>query len=267
MNAPRRLFLAVGLSLLAHASLLAIHPRMPMLSQVPAPPPMTVRILPQEAPDIVASAPPVEAPQPAPRPPTPVTRPPRKADRVVPPAPPQPQEPVPAPEPVVEPPGAVVPPPLDMLAMIESRRERRRAMEDARRTPPPPVPQQPDAASRNLQTLTGRDGVSGVFAILSMGTRTGSFAFNGWRRDARGQWREVFEVDAGLGGNLELAMVRKMIQLIRGHYTGDFNWESYRLGRVVVLSARAEQQQELEDFLLREFFGQQVVNPRAARPQ
>ena len=51
------------------------------------------------------------------------------------------------------------------------------------------------------------------------------------------------------------AMVRRMIELIRTHYTGDFNWESHRLQRVVVLSARKEDQGELEDFLMREFFG------------
>jgi len=265
VNAQRRLCLAVAVSVLAHVSLLAIRPRMPVLSQVPAsPPPMTVRILDAEAPPAVASAPRVEVPKaPAARPAPPVRTP---RPRI----PPEPVAPAPEPETVpaapVEPPGSVVPPPVDMLAMIEARRERRRAMEEARRRPPPAT-EQPDAATRNLQTLTGRDGVSGVFSILHKGTRTGSFAFNGWRRDARGQWREVYEVDAGLGGNVELAMVRKMIELIRSHYSGDFHWESYRLGRVVVLSARPEHTREVEDFLMREFFGQPMVNPRAGPAQ
>jgi hypothetical protein len=50
-------------------------------------------------------------------------------------------------------------------------------------------------------------------------------------------------------------LVRKMIELIRSHYQGDFNWESHRLGRVIVLSARIEDNAELEAFLIREFFG------------
>jgi hypothetical protein len=151
---------------------------------------------------------------------------------------------------------------MDMLAMIEERREKRRAAEESRRRPPPLEAPKEDAATRNLKTLTGREGVSGVFQILRKGTRTGEFAFNGWRQDARGQWREVYEVDAGLGGNIELAMVRRMISLIRTHYTGDFNWESYRLQRVVPLSARPEDNEGLEDFLMREFFGTPVLNPR-----
>ena len=61
-------------------------------------------------------------------------------------------------------------------------------------------------------------------------------------------------VDAGNGGDVQLAMVRRMIELIRGHYQGNFNWESHLLGRVVILSARPEDQPGLEAFMLREFF-------------
>ena len=46
-----------------------------------------------------------------------------------------------------------------------------------------------------------------------------------------------------------------MIELIRTHYPGDFSWESRRLGRVVTLSARPQDSQELEAFLKKEFFG------------
>jgi hypothetical protein len=69
----------------------------------------------------------------------------------------------------------------------------------------------------------------------------------------------VIEVDAGLGGDVDLAIVRRMIALIRTHYTGDFNWESHRLGRVIVLSARLEDTEGLEDFLSREFFDTPVL--------
>ncbi|HUP96745.1 MAG TPA: hypothetical protein VM073_02325, partial [Usitatibacter sp.] len=109
-------------------------------------------------------------------------------------------------------------------------------------------------------------GVGGVFQILRMGPRTAEYAFNGWKPEARSQWRQVIEVDAGAGGNVELAIVRSMIELIRSHYSGDFNWESHRMGRVVKLSARPEHTQELEDFMVREFFGTPVLNPRGTAP-
>ena len=82
----------------------------------------------------------------------------------------------------------------------------------------------------------------------------GTFQFRGWKREDRNNWRETIEVDAGNGGDVELAIVRRMIELIRGHYQGNFNWESHRLGRVVILSARPDDQPGLEAFLMREFF-------------
>jgi hypothetical protein len=45
-----------------------------------------------------------------------------------------------------------------------------------------------------------------------------------------------------------------MITLIRGYYKGDFNWQSQRLNKVVVLSARPDDNSGLEAFLMKEFF-------------
>jgi hypothetical protein len=149
-----------------------------------------------------------------------------------------------------------------MLAAIEARRAARRAAEAGAARAPPTSQPPADAATRHLTTLSGQEGVGGVFQVLRIGTRSGEFAFNGWRPSGRSQWREVIEVDAGLHGNVELAMVKRMIELIRTHYSGDFYWESHRLQRVVTLSARAEDNEGLEDFLMREFFGQPVINPR-----
>lgn len=262
MNHRRRIGIALAVSLAAHVAFFVIAPRMRSGEQLAtASQPFTVQITqePPAPPEAVRAPPepPRQPPQPVRPPPTPMVVPPKREPRI---------QPVPVPQ-TLPPPQAPVPkapdaPPMDMLAMIEERRAQRRAAEESRRRPPPVEAPKEDAATRNLKTLTGREGVSGVFQILRKSTRTGEFAFNGWRPDARGQWREVYEVDAGLGGNIELAMVRRMIELIRTHYTGDFNWESYRLQRVVVLSARPEDSAGLEDFLMREFFGQPVINPR-----
>ena len=155
-------------------------------------------------------------------------------------------------------------PQFDMMAAINARRERRRDYEhellrqaEARDSPSRNGSGDPAISSieRNLKSLSpGQEGAGGVFTILSKGTRTAEFAFNGWRPDTQRRWREVIEVDAGQGGDVELAIVRRMIQLIRGHYSGDFVWKSNRLGRPVVMSARPEDQEGLETFLMREFF-------------
>jgi hypothetical protein len=151
----------------------------------------------------------------------------------------------------------------DMMAMIHARRrgiEAAAARENAQARASDREPSINEAAAasitRNLQTLSqSRDGTSGVFQILRKGVRTAQFSFRGWTTDTSNQWRQVYEVDAGVRGNIELAIVRKMIELIRTHYQGNFNWDSHRLGRVVVLSARLDDNAGLEDFLMREFFG------------
>jgi len=177
---------------------------------------------------------------------------------------PSPVPPATTPAPIVAPPVAQDAP-TDMMSMLNAARERRRAQEDA-------AAQENQAANQagrgmsaqevaeanvrhSMQRAAGREGTSGVFQIIDMSTRVGHFSFRGWKPNAGSSWKQVIEVDAGLGGNLQLAMVRRMIELIRTHYQGDFSWESHRLGRVIVLSARPQDSAELEAFLMKEFFG------------
>lgn len=167
--------------------------------------------------------------------------------RAVEPTPPPRPLPVPAPQ-----------APFDMAALILANRERRRLAEAvaARGAGREPSAAQGAEAnlSRNLRSLARSDGTGGVFQIRRMGVQTAEFAFNGWSRARPGQWRELIEVQAGPDGDLERAVVRRMIALIREHYTGDFTWESHRLGRALVLSAAPEDNEGLEEVLLREFF-------------
>lgn len=222
--------------------------------------PLTVQIAPELPGPVTTMQTPAERQvRPAPRMPAPVPL--ARAPVVQ-----APPEPSPAVSPLVKdaplPPLPPTEPPVDMAAMIRANRERRRLAEGAQaRGPMASGPQAAGPAagaaalSRNLQTLAGDGGAGGVFQILRVGARSGSFAFNGWRGGAASRVRrEVFEVDAGADGDVEIAMVRKMITLIREDYPGDFRWESRRQGRVVTLSAAPDQGAELEDYLMREFF-------------
>ena len=74
--------------------------------------------------------------------------------------------------------------------------------------------------------------------------------------------------DSGVPAAIGYASERRIpfeMGLIRSHYEGDFRWESRRLGRVVTLSARLEDNGFLEEFLMREFFGTPLV--KEARPR
>ena len=252
----RRIDVAVVASLVAHALIFAIPLRQRPVETLGgiAQPPMTVLLVEAEPASVAAPGAPAAAVPPpvAPRPPLA----PQPAPRVV--------EPVarPTPVPLPEPPPRTAEPPMDMMAAINARREARRAAEAAaaRGTR---APSEDEVAAANIQRnlKSPGEGVGGVFQILSKGTRTAEFAFNGWRPDSDRRWREVIEVDAGLGGDVDRAIVRRMIGLIRSHYQGDFKWESHYLGRTVILSARPQDNEGLEDFLVREFFGTPTLGP------
>ena len=68
-------------------------------------------------------------------------------------------------------------------------------------------------------------------------------------------WATPDRVAMGYAPMLEDAGIRFI------DYSGDFRWESHRLGRIVILSARPEDSEGLEDFLIREFFGTPTVGP------
>ena len=254
---------ALAASVLAHLLLLAIplRERLPAaaLSGVAGPLIVQLAAAPQEPlpqPEPPSPEPEASRPAPAKRP----TRPPPVAPPLAMPpreVPVPPETAVPVPEPSRD-------PPFDMSALIAMNRERRLAREAAAaRGSPSPGGAPRDAAaeslSRNLASLSRGDDTGGVFRILRVGARTAEFSFHGWTTESRRNWREVIEVDAGPGGDVERAIVQRMIALIRGHYPGDFNWESQRLGRVVVLSAAPENNAALEDYLMREFFGTPLV--------
>jgi len=263
----RRLYIVIGLSVLFHVLLFIFVPRRAETgteAQATVQGPLVVRLTPPKTTPIESPPP---AAQEAPREPAvaPRRRPPPQVPNImsVPsqsaqaPSIPlqQPVEPAPTPSKDAEP---------SMMAMVEAARARRQASEDALKKYNADMrgqenPNGDDVAAanlkRNLQTLSGRGGTSGVFQILQKGHRSGQFAFRGWTSGSSSDWKQVIDVDAGPQGDLELAMVRRMIELIREHYKGNFNWESHRLGRVVVLSARLEDSAGLEGFMIKEFFG------------
>ena len=243
------------LSILLHALLLLVVRDMarPEGEQgAKGPRPLVVQLQPRPIPQI--ATPEVTTPAPPPRAPAKrhlMTIPRETASNTV------PLEPPPVVERPREPPS-----PTDFSSLLEARRAQRRAAEEAIAQANAAARSQEQAGdgvadaniNRNLQSLGGGGGTGGVFRILSMGHRHGQFAFNGWMPQRTNGWREVIDVDAGSDGDLEIAMIRRMIELIRKHYQGNFNWESHRLGRVITLSARKEDTAGLEAFMMREFF-------------
>jgi outer membrane biosynthesis protein TonB len=150
--------------------------------------------------------------------------------------------------------------PTDMKEYIAQQKAKRAAAEEsaanenaeaAARELGPSAEQKRDARiKQNFQ-----NGTNGFFEILSLDDRNAHFSFLGWKGDFGTSKRKFYEIEAKPNQDIHLLMVRKMIGIIREHYQGDFNWQSQRLGRTIIQSARVEDSASLEDFLMVEFFG------------
>ena len=107
-----------------------------------------------------------------------------------------------------------------------------------------------------------KDDHGGVFQIRRIGLHSAEFMFRGWNVHFRRDSTQLVNVDQGADDDIRIAVVKKMIELIRRHKSGDFIWDSHRLDKQFTLSARTEHGSELQQFLLREFFPDYVAAAR-----
>ncbi|HLX80087.1 MAG TPA: hypothetical protein VKS43_05835 [Burkholderiales bacterium] len=151
----------------------------------------------------------------------------------------------------------------DFAAAVEARR-RARAQPESAAAPSPPAETEQERHNREVAANLGlnttpnfgseRQRGGGMFQIERIGYDDAEFFFYGWNKDIRRNAQQMIEVRKGSNPNMQIAVVRKMIEIIRQHVKGDFVWESIRLNRDVTLSAAQEDNAGLEDFLMKEFF-------------
>ena len=263
------LWIAVAVSLLLHVA--ALLGWLPMIHMTPFEDPMSgkksgtlaVRIAPPP------SRPPgIETPA---SPPAPRVKPAQGARAAAVPAPPKPapasrvmalETPSPASPPVAPAAEPAKPPAEDLAAMIAARRRARGEIVAV--APQPPAETEQERHNRQVAESLGLnrtptfgtnpDRGGGVFQIRSKSLDYADFAFFGWNKAVGRNTLQRIEVARGNNPNIEIAVVRRIIEIIRDHATGDFQWESPRTGRMVTLSARASDTAELEAFMIREFF-------------
>jgi len=101
----------------------------------------------------------------------------------------------------------------------------------------------------------------GVFQIQRIAYDDADFVFYGWNKDIQRNSRQLIQTRKGDASDIRVAVVRRMIGIIRERESGEFIWISRRLGREVTLSAAREDNAGLEDFLMREFFGSGTATP------
>ena len=94
----------------------------------------------------------------------------------------------------------------------------------------------------------------GTFQIRRLDYDDAQFSFYGWSKEINRRTFQVIDVRKGTSPDINTAVVRKIISIIRDYESGDFRWHSIRLARDMTLSARPEDNAELERFMMQEFF-------------
>jgi len=274
-RARRKTAIGIALSVLLHVGLFTLlwyqikDVVVPPVRPDPDSAPLVVSFLkdtPAPSAKAISQPPPKSAPQPpakhatAPKPQKPpklaVRRPTPIAQVTPAPSPVQPTEQPPEQPAEIKP----APPEMDMSTMINAARERRRAAAEAdapinSEAQADGAPADNAVAKANIAFLMRKgEGGGGVFQIISKGPRVAQYVFRGWGATAHENRRQLIEVDAGENGDIEVAIIKSMIELIRKRYPGDFKWDSHRLGRLVELSARETDGPALQAFLMHEFF-------------
>jgi hypothetical protein len=153
-------------------------------------------------------------------------------------------------------------PPLtgDLASYIAERRRARGERGDAPSTVDSETARRDRAIAANLASLStstfgnNPNNSGGTFQIRRMEFEDAQITFFGWNRDISRRSFQVLDVRRGSNPTINIAIVRRIIEIIRDHEQGDFRWESKRLGRELTLSARAADNAELESFMMQEFF-------------
>ncbi|MEP6941699.1 MAG: hypothetical protein ABI981_02115 [Betaproteobacteria bacterium] len=270
----RTIWLTLAFSLLLHTgALLLLIPHLVATGSGPEEPsisaPVQVQLVPQGSPTppVAAAAP--DRPRETQAAIAPPVRPPKVAQRT----PPQQAMTTPAPAPaIVEAPPAPVTPPSppsppvaaatpptpatgDLASFIESRRRARgetaseNTSDDYKRNLAANLPRGATGSASREPKNGG-----GIFEIKRMAYDDAVFEFYGWNRDVGRRTPQVFEVRKGTNADMRIAVVRRMIGIIRDYEKEEFVWESKRLGRNVTLSAKQADNAALEEFLTHEFF-------------
>jgi hypothetical protein len=242
-----------------------LAPRPSRATPPPAPPP-SAQVQVQPAPKPPAPKKPAPSPRAAPRrPPAPPVVALNKPSSA-PVAPPTPPVPPTKPAPL----DLRIPPPIagDFSSFLEARRLARGEAMAATRPYVPPSPQpEEDENERHNRIVAENLGLQrtptfgydpkaggGIFRIQHLNYDDAELIFFGWNQTIRRNTRQTIEVERGDASDIRIAVIRKVIAIIRESESGDFVWVSNRLGRDVTLSARPADNAGLEDFLMRDFF-------------
>ncbi len=176
-----------------------------------------------------------------------------------------PSAPAPAPQPETPAPAAK-PLEQDLAAYIQARkRERGEMVASASQPNTADAPQAEDDVARRNRIVAANLGLNrtpnfgydpknagGIFQIEHLTYEYADFYFFGLNKEIQRNTKQLIEVKRGNQSDIRVAVVRRMIEIIRDNVSGDFVWLSKR--GPVTMSARVADNAELEAFILRDVF-------------
>jgi len=154
------------------------------------------------------------------------------------------------------------PPEVDLSEMIAKRRAARQAD-----NPQPAEPAQESEndkrmriAKANIMGAQGRSGSGereqkgGLIEIVNKSYHSADIKFRHYNSNFKREWLQEVHVDQGAEADIESAVVRRMMELIRKDWPDEVPYHSDRLGRVIVVNTRRENDAGMFAFLLKELF-------------
>ena len=121
------------------------------------------------------------------------------------------------------------------------------------------------AGTSHRGTGFDQNGGGGIFRIKRIGSEDAEFWFAGFNKDMDRRTQQLIEVRKDESPDIHIAVVRKMIAIIRDEVQGDFRWQSNKLGRDIWLSARLADDAALQETLTRELFPDWSADSRTRR--
>jgi len=155
------------------------------------------------------------------------------------------------------------PPAQDLASYVAAQRAARGEASDSS---PAETPAESDIARRdrivaanlglNRTPSFGTDArnAGGLFQITELNYDDARFYFFGYDKAIGRNARQLIDVRKGSEPDIRIAIVRRMIAIIRDSVSGDFIWVSQRTGSSVTLSSRPADNAGLEAFILHDIF-------------
>ena len=155
------------------------------------------------------------------------------------------------------------PPEQDMSELIAKRRAAREA-QNPQPTPQPPAESEADRAKRiamaNIMGAQGRSASGereqkgGMIEIVDLRANSAQVKFRHWNSNFKREWLQDVRVDRGAEQDIETAVVKRLMELIRKDWPEEVPFQSQRLGKTIVLGTRPSDEAQMSAFLMKEFF-------------